>query len=90
MKKISKDFQGWPVYALTWREILKYLPFIKDGVVDFNDPRLDVYPRTLEDDGMGYGVNEKLITECTFVDNDRECNIFIDKEIWDAENDAYF
>ena len=27
---------------------------------------------------MGYGVNEKLITECSFVDDDKYCNIFID------------
>lgn len=78
MKAISRDFQGWPIYALTWREILNKLPFVKNGVIDQNDPRLDIYPRTLEDDGMGYGVNEKLITECSFVDDDKYCNIFID------------
>ena len=79
MKAISKDFQGWPIYALTWREILNKLPFVKNGVIDQNDPRLDIYPRTLEDDGMGYGVNEKFITS---VDrNEDNINFFIDKEI---------
>jgi len=74
MQIIGKDFQGWPVYAKTLREILTELGFEeKDGKfsIDANNELLDAYPRLLEDDGMGYGINEEVITEA-------------DNEIYDA------
>jgi len=63
---IRRDFQGFPVYKMTYREILESLGFEhKDGFYRIPDDAelLDIYPVTLEDDGMGYGVNNKFITE---------------------------
>ena len=67
MKPISLTFQGATVNALTVREILERMLGAKaeDGVIkiDATNPILDTYPRVLEDDGMGYGVNPKHITD---------------------------
>ena len=46
---------------------------------DLKDPLMDVYPRILADDGMGYGVDENVIVS---VDPDRQeggINIFREK-----------
>ena len=72
MIEIMRDFQGWPVKAHTLREILLSLGFEEDSETitlikgEENMKLLDSYPHLLEDDGMGYGVNEEYITE---VDN---------------------
>lgn len=85
MEKIGIDFQGWSIYKLTLEEILQEMGAIKvrdiegNDILGFNsnDSILNSYPRTLEDDGMGYGVNEKFITS---VDrNGDNINIFLDK-----------
>lgn len=65
-KTIGYDFQGWPVKMLTLREILEELGFTeKDGRfgIDNNDELLDAYPVTVEDDGMGYGIEPQYIVE---------------------------
>lgn len=81
------DFQGWPVKALTLREILLSLGFEEDTetitLIKSEEAYklLDSYPRLLEDNGMGYGVNEQYIVE---VDNsvyddtiaDEKVNVF--------------
>lgn len=89
MKEIGKDFQGWPVNALTLREILIKLGFkeIKEGTFEIIDTSnlLDAYPCLLEDDGMGYGINEEYITEvsCLSYDNndlgDKTFSVFREK-----------
>lgn len=67
------DFQGWPIYAQKFKEILKELGFEDDGEKIYlkhnekNDTLLESYPRILTDDGMGYGVGEEYISE---TDND--------------------
>jgi hypothetical protein len=66
MRTISYDFQGWPVEAMTLWEILKKLGFRKeDGKIvgEISEDLLNAYPRLLEDDGMGYGVNQEYISE---------------------------
>lgn len=69
MLQIGTDFQGWPVYALTLREILNRLGFEEDTETitliksEEANRLLDSYPQLLEDDGMGYGVNAEYITE---------------------------
>lgn len=71
MKQIGIDFQGWPINALTLREILQKLGFVETLSGEFaftdNPELLDSYPLTLEDDGMAYGIKPMLITE---VDNE--------------------
>ena len=64
---IDYDFQGWPIRKMTVREILERL-----GVTDYkieDEHILDLYPRLLEDDGMGYGVNTQYITEVSYGDD---------------------
>ena len=72
------DFQGWPVQPMTLREILISLGFEEDTETiklikgEETNQLLDSYPHLLQDDGMGYGVNERYITE-------------VDNEIYDTE-----
>ena len=68
MKEIGTDFQGWPINAMTLREIIKKLGItytLDNGDEIIRSDRkhlLDAYPIILEDDGMGYGVNPQYIT----------------------------
>lgn len=76
MKQIGIDFQGWPINALTLREILHKLGFneINQGeFIMYDEYLLDSYPITYEDDGMAYGIKPMLITE-------------VDNEIYEDEN----
>ena len=88
---ISYDFQGWPNYKMTLREILKSLGAnTNKGVIGFRekDPILDVYPKVLEDDGMGYGVNARYITEASVDKEDKSfISIFAEPEIEDENTD---
>lgn len=94
---INRDFEGWPVYKRSLRSILLDLGFNEiehDGKkyisIEVTDKLLDAYPITLEDDGMGYGVNKKYITEASkeiYEDketNDEVFNLFI--EAYSMEN----
>lgn len=69
------DFQGWPIRKMSLGEIIKDSQiFEHDDEKGFfyikdDSPLLKLYPRTLEDDGMGYGVNEKYITEVSVFPN---------------------
>lgn len=63
---IGYDFQGWPICKQTLRDILIHLGAIaNDNMIGFNidNPILDLYPKVLQDDGMGYGINPQFITE---------------------------
>lgn len=56
----------WPVNAMNFEEILEKLGFENDGEklsIKIDNPILKAYPILLEDDGMGYGVNEEFVTE---------------------------
>ena len=69
MKQIGTDYEGWPIYIYTLREILHELGFKEDTKTislekDKNTNKLlDSYPLTLQDDGMAYGVNPQFIVE---------------------------
>lgn len=82
MKQIGTDFQGWPINALTLREILHKLGFIENNPGEFiigNLELLDSYPMTLEDDGMAYGIKPMLITEVDneiYEDEDSKLKVF--------------
>lgn len=89
---INYDFQGWPVVKMSLRDILEQLR--KSGVFAYDvdsatyfirddSPVLDIYPTVLEDDGMGYGINERFITEFTRVPVElggERLNVFIEKD----------
>ena len=82
------DFQGWPEYKMNLREVLMALGGKVEGDTisfDLKDPLMDVYPRILADDGMGYGVDENVIVS---VDPDRQegvINIFREKRPTDEQ-----
>ncbi len=82
------DFQGWPEYKMNLREVLMALGGKVEGNTisfDLKDPLMDVYPRILVDDGMGYGVDENVIVS---VDPDRQkgfINIFREKKPTDEQ-----
>ena len=66
MIQIGTDFQGWPVNAMTLREILKQLGFKENEdslSINKDNKLLDAYPYLLEDDGMGYGVDSQYVIE---------------------------
>lgn len=88
---IGIDFQGWPIYKLTIRDIIEQFGFQKiknEGNIywriEDNNPILDISPNVLTDDGMGYGVDLKRIIDCDklFDENGNldGINIFIDNE----------
>ena len=83
---VCYDFQGWPEYKMNLREILLALGGQQDG--DFikfpsDAPQMDIYPRILIDDGMGYGVVENVIVS---VDLQNEyINIFRERKPTDEE-----
>lgn len=86
MIQIGTDFQGWPVNAMTLREILKELGFEEDSETvtliksEETNRLLNAYPYLLEDDGMGYGVSAEYITEVS--DDVREKKILaVDYEV---------
>ena len=75
------------------RSIFKNLGFeCEDGkwIIDDANPTLDIYPCVLEDDGMGYGVNEQCITSVDVFENDgkRYCNVFVEKPNEKVLNDV--
>lgn len=65
MRIINEDWQGWPEYAYSLREILKELGLRVNGSQvsgEIPEKVLDSYVAILEDDGMGYGINKKYVT----------------------------
>lgn len=85
---VCYDFQGWPKYKMNLREILIALGGKTEGNILFfnlSDPLMDVYPRILKDDGMGYGVDENVIVSVDFNLEDGFINIFREKKPTDEE-----
>lgn len=85
MKQIGIDFQGWPINALTLREILERLGFKEDDKTitlikdEDTNKLLDAYPLLLEDDGMAYGINPMYVIECdkeVYTDEDSNLEVF--------------
>lgn len=79
---IGYDFQGWPLYKRSIRDFLISfgLTLDEDGVwkISDKDPRLDIRPSILHDDGMGYGVDEQFPIE---IDTVRDiCHIFVESK----------
>jgi len=89
---ISFDFQGWPNYKMNIRDIIqKFGATLNKETNKWEIPEsegLDIFPLTMEDDGMGYGVNHKYIISVDNFDKVR-CNIFIDKKMSDEEIKKY-
>lgn len=85
---VCYDFQGWPEYKINLREILLALGGQQDGnFIKFpsNTPLMDIYPRILVDDGMGYGVDENVIVSVDIDPQDEYINIFRERKPTDEE-----
>lgn len=80
-KIIGFDFQGWPIEKMTLREVLTSLGATlneETGKYEIpNNEKLDIFPVVLEDDGMGYGVDDRFITEATIYED--SVNIFAER-----------
>ena len=87
---INFDIQGWPLFQNSIKDIIKHICTYDEEnnryYIDADDKRLDLIPRVFEDDGMGYGVNEKRIVEFNvFGDKEQYCNIFVEEPIKNVE-----
>ena len=68
---IGKDFQGWPICKLTFKELLDELGLVdENGEVHIksDNPILDVFPIRVCDDGMGYGVDDQYFISASYTD----------------------
>lgn len=85
---ICYDFQGWPEYKMNLREILLALGGQQDGnYIKFlsDAPQMDIYPRILVEDGMGYGVDECVIVSVDIDPQSEYINIFRESKPTDEE-----
>lgn len=85
---VCYDFQGWPEYKMNLREILLALGGQQDGnFIKFasDAPLMDIYPRILVDDGMGYGVDENVIVSVDIDPQNEYINIFRERKPSDEE-----
>ena len=84
---VCYDFQGWPEYKMNLREILLALGGQQEGDFKFpsNAPLMDIYPRILVDDGMGYGVDENVIVSVDIDPQNKYINIFRERKPTDEE-----
>ena len=68
---IGKDFQGWPICKLTFKELLNELGLVdENGEVHIksDNPILDVFPIRVRDDGMGYGIDDQYFISASYTD----------------------
>lgn len=74
-KLVGYDFQGWPIFKMTLKEMLLGLGGKEEDnkiIFDVNDPSMKIYPSILEDDGMGHGVNKQCIVEAEVFKSNEE------------------
>lgn len=74
-KLVGYDFQGWPIFKMTLKEVLLGLGGKEEDnkiIFDANDPSMKIFPSILEDDGMGYGVNKQCIVEAEVFKSNEE------------------
>lgn len=88
-KMVNFNFEGWPEYKYSVKDILIEFGATlneKTGMWEIPDSEdLNIYPRLLEDDGMGYGSNERYIISVDFNNEDGYCNIWNDAELPNIE-----
>lgn len=66
---VGHDFQGWPLYQLRVISLLHAMGMSDDIIDQIPKDILTSTITTLEDDGMGYGVNEEYIVNCAIDKN---------------------
>lgn len=88
---INFDTQGWPLSQLNIRAIIEkictYDADTQRYYINADDKILDLVPRVFEDDGMGYGVNEKRVVSFDIFSDSKDTysNIFIEEPIKDID-----
>ena len=68
-KIVGYDFQGWPLYPLRAISLLRAMGMSDDIIDQIPEDILTSTITTLEDDGMGYGINEECIVNCAIDKN---------------------
>lgn len=68
-KIVGYDFQGWPLYQLRVISLLRTIGMSDDIIDQIPEDILTPTITTLEDDGMGYGINEECIVNCAIDKN---------------------
>lgn len=67
---IGKDFQGWPICKLTFKELLDELGLVdKNGEIHIkaDDPILNIFPIRVCDDGAGYGIDDQYFISASYI-----------------------
>lgn len=84
-KVVNFDYQGWPEYKHTIKDlIIAFGGVYNEETKKWEIPdigNLNTVPRLLEDDGMGYGVNERYIIGVDFDRVAQICNIWHDTKL---------
>lgn len=68
---IGKDFQGWPICKLTFKELLDELGLVDENGevhIEANNPILNIFPIRVCDDGMGYGIDDQYFISASYAD----------------------
>lgn len=68
-KIVGYDFQGWPLYPLRIISLLRAMGVSDDIIDQIPEDILTSTITTLEDDSMGYGINEECIVNCAIDKN---------------------
>ena len=66
---VGYDPYGWPLYPLRVISLLRTMGMSDDIIDQIPEDILTSTIPTLEDDGMGYGVNEECIVNCAIDKN---------------------
>ena len=66
---VGYDPQGWPLYPLRTISLLRAMGMSDDIINQIPEDILTFTITTLEDDGMGYGINEECIVNCAIDKN---------------------
>lgn len=66
---VGYDSYGWPLYPLRIISLLRTMGMSDDIIDQIPEDILTSTISTLEDDGMGYGINEECIVNCAIDKN---------------------
>mgnify|MGYP001783331458 CR=1 FL=1 len=67
---VGYDHQGWPLHWLRVLSLLRAIGMSEDIITQIPKNILTSKITTLEDDSMGYGINEECIVDCA-IDKDK-------------------
>lgn len=86
---VNFDFQGYPEFKMSIKDIIEKLGAVYNKETNKweipNEEWLECFPMIVEDDGMGYGVNEQYIIDVDVDKIGNTCNIWADKKLDNVE-----